>query len=291
MVKSNSTMKKLLLLCTAALLITATGCKKELNESVQSAEDNAQLETEFLQIYDMVADLAATEGRTRKTEGYLLPDGATITYTDTTFLDGDGVDFTVDFGPLEHGANYKGIQCKDGRYRSGKLRIGINKRYTEIPHILTIAINNNEEYYVGNGSKMHQLTGSEEISRRSDTDFDIEISDATLTRDNGTVNYSANYTVVRTEEGNDGWWNSKYYVIGTSIGNNANGEDFHSTILDPLLKDLNIGCAGTFYAGTTELLTADSKSYSINYDIDGAETCDRVIKVTIDGKDKEITLF
>lgn len=290
MVKPKYTMKKLLLLCTAALLITATGCKKELNESVQSAEDNAQLETEFLQIYDMVADLASTEGRTRKTEGYLLPNGATITYTDTTFLDADGVDFTIDFGPLEHGANYKGIQCKDGRYRAGKLRVGISKRYTEIPHILTIAINNNEEYYVGNGSKMHQVTGSEIITRTSNTDFDIEISDATLKRDNGTVNYAATYSLTRTEEGNDGWWDSKYTLTGSSTGNNANGENFESTIVNALQKEITIGCASTFHSGTSSLVT-NSKTFDVNYDIDGAETCDRIIKVTIDGKDKDITLF
>lgn len=283
-------MKNLLLLCMAALLLITTGCKKELNESVQSAEDNAQLETEFMQIYDMVADLVSTEGITRKTDGYLLPDGVTVTYTDNTYTDGDGIDLTVDFGPLEHGANYKGVQCKDGRYRAGKLRVGIDMRYSDVPHLITIATSNSEFYYVGNGSQMHLVTGREQITRTSTTQFEVEITDATLKRDNGTVNYEALYTLTRTLESTEGWWGSTYEIEGTSSGNNANGEDFTSTITAPLKKQINIGCASAFYTGTATV-SAGGKTFDVTYDIDGAQSCDRVIKVTVGDQTKEITLF
>lgn len=287
------TMKKALLLCTVAALLSVAGCKeKELNESVQSVEDHAQLETEFSQIYDMVADLVSTEGKTKKTDGYLLPDGVTVEYTDTTYTDGDGVDLTLNFGPLDHGTgvNYKGVSCKDGRYRAGKLRIGIDKRYTEIGHKLTVATSTSELYYVGNGTKMHQITGSEVITRTGQNTFTIEITDATLKRDNGIANWSADYTLTRTEPSTEGWWGSTYELTGSASGNNANGQNFTTTITSPLIKEISVGCAATFKTGAATVSNSGN-NFSLEYDIDGAQICDRVVKVLLDGKSKEITLF
>lgn len=265
-------------------------CKeKDLNESVQGAEDHAQMETEFSQIYDMVADLVSTEGRTKKNEGYLLPDGAMVEYTDTTFTDGDGVDLTLDFGPLDHGSgvNYKGTSCKDGRYRAGKLRIGINKRYNEPDFTLTVATSTSELYYVGNGSSMHQITGSMIITRTGENTFSIEISDGTLKRDNGTANWSGDYTVTRTETSIDGWWGSTYEFSGTASGNDVNGADFTVNTTTSLIKDISIGCAASFKSGVQSLIT-QGNTFNVDY---GDGTCDRNVNVTLDGKSKEITLF
>lgn len=285
-------MKNVFMLWVFAAILLFTGCKdKDLNENVQSAEDNAQMETEFSQIYDMVADLVATEGKTRKTEGYLLPDGVIVEYTDPTFTDGDGVDLTLDFGPLEDTTkNYKGVPCKDGRYRAGKLRIGIDKRYAEIGHVITIATSSSELYYVGNGTKMQQITGAETITRVSENTFTAQVTDATLKRDNGTVNWNAEYTITRIVTGNEGWWGSTYEVTGSSSGNNADGQNFRATITTPLAKNVQIGCAAAYKAGTVTVVT-NGNNFNVDYDIDGTQNCDRVLKVTLDGKSKEFTLF
>lgn len=292
MVNKIRLMKKICLAAAVALLLSVTACKqKDLNENVQSVEDHSQLETEFSQIYDMVADLVSTEGKTKKTDGYLRPDGAIVEYTDTTYADFDGVDLTLDFGPLDNaGVNYKGISCKDGRYRAGKLRIGIDKRYNEIGHKITVATSTSELYYVGNGTKMHQITGSMVITRTGENTFTIEITDGTLKRDNGTANWSGDYTLTRTISAIDGWWGSNYELTGTASGNDVNGADFTTSTTSNLKKDISIGCASTFKAGTSSL-TSGGNTFAVDYDTDGANTCDRIIKVTLDGKSKELTLF
>jgi hypothetical protein len=113
-------------------LMMLASCRKQALESFQSAEDNAQLETEFAQVYEAVADYAASDARTAKTEDYLLPNGALVSFTDSVFSDGDGIDFEIDYGPLGT-TSPKGRLCKDGRYRAGKVHVGMNKRWSEVP--------------------------------------------------------------------------------------------------------------------------------------------------------------
>ena len=93
---------RLLIWVTIAATIF-TSCRKEADESIQSAQDNAAIETEYSQVYDVVADYVSTDPKTGKTDDLILPSGATVQFGDTTFTDGDGIDFTINYGPLDHG--------------------------------------------------------------------------------------------------------------------------------------------------------------------------------------------
>lgn len=280
-------------IATLALLamVLTTSCRKELQESLQSAEDNAQIETEYAQIYEAVSDYASNDTLTRKTDDYLLPSGAVVTFTDTTFNDGDGVDFLIDYGPLNHGGNYKGILCKDDRYRAGVVHVGLTDRWSNIPCELTIAISAADNYYVGNGTKMYKITGTKVVNRTSDSSYTVTVTDASLQRENGIAYWSANRTITRTYDAGQGWLDDEYTISGSATGTNANGVNFTAQTVTPLVKKLSIGCLSTFVAGELVLTNANGKVLSIDYDVYGNQECDKTVNVTYNGKTRTITLW
>lgn len=281
---------RIISLALLAMVLT-TSCRKELQESLQSAEDNAQLETEYAQIYEAVTDYAASDYRTGKTDDYILPSGAVVTFTDTTFDDGDGVDFYINYGPLDHAANYKGILCKDGRYRSGVVHVGLTNHWSDIPCTLTIAISSADNYYVGNGTKMYKLTGTKIVNRISPTSYSVTVNDASLQTDNGIAYWEATRTITQTHDAGQGWLNDEYEVTGSATGTNANGVAFTVQTLSPLVKKLSIGCLSTFVSGELKLTNTSGKELTVDYDVYGNQECDKTVNVTYNGKTKTITLW
>ncbi|HLP22119.1 MAG TPA: hypothetical protein VK174_17515, partial [Chitinophagales bacterium] len=207
----------------AVAILSLTSCKKELAENIQSAQDNAAIETEYAQIYDVVADYASTDQRTGKTDDMILPSGAVVTFADTTFTDGDGIEFTIDYGPLDHGTNYKGIACGDGRYRAGKIHVGMNNRWNNFPVTLNVTISTADDYYVGNGTKMYKLSGNKTIQRDNATSYRVVVTNATLQRDNGTISWDSDRSITRTYDAGPGWYNDVYELSGSASGTNVNG--------------------------------------------------------------------
>jgi hypothetical protein len=273
-------------------LALASSCKKEVEESVQSAEDNAQIENEYAQIYDVVRDYVANDYHTAKTSAYILPDGATVTFTDTTFDDGDGVDILINYGPLTHSGSAKGILCSDMRYRAGVVHAGVTGKWSVFPDTLTIAISAADNYYVGNGTKMYKVTGTQEVIRTSETNSKVNVTDATLQRDNGTAKWAATRDIRLLNDAGTGWLDDKYGVLGSAEGINANGVAYTAEIGDELIKQLSVGCMSTFTEGTQTITNTDGDSFVIDYAPDGNTDCDKLVKVTVNGnKSREITLW
>lgn len=275
----------------AVATVVFSSCRKEFSESVQSASDNAAIETEYSQIYDVVADYASTDHRTGKTDDMILPSGANVTFADTTFDDGDGIEFTIDYGPLDHGTSYKGILCGDGRYRAGKIHVGMNNRWTNFPVTLNVTISTADDYYIGNGTKMYKLSGNKTIQRNNATSYRVIVDNATLQRDNGTVTWASDRNITRTYDAGPGWYNDEYEISGGASGTNANGGTFMVATLHPLKKKLTLGCLSTFVAGELTLTNGNGKVLDINYDSFNNEACDKTVTVTYNGQSKEIQVW
>jgi hypothetical protein len=278
-----------LVACIGLLFISS--CKRDFLESIQSAEDNAQIETEFSQIFETFADFAATDGRTAKTDDYLLPNGAVVTFTDSLFNDGDGIDFHINYGSLNSGGSYKGRLCKDGRYRSGVVHVGMTARWSEIPCVITIAISSTDQYFAGNGVKMYQLTGTKTITKTSATSYNVEVLNATLQRDNGTVSWNAERTVTKTNDPTPGWQNDEYTITGSADGINANGDAFTAETTTPLVKLMSLGCMSTFITGKIAVTNSNGKVLSIDYDSFGDAACDKTATVYYNNRSRNITLW
>jgi hypothetical protein len=268
-----------------------TSCRKELSENIQSASDNAAIETEYAQIYDVVADYASSDPRTGKNEDLILPSGAVVTFADTTFDDGDGIEFTLDYGPLDHGTSYKGILCGDGRYRAGRIHVGMNNRWNTFPVVLNVTISTADEYYVGNGTKMYKVSGNKTIQRDNATSYRVIVTNATMQRDNGTISWDSDRSITRTHDAGPGWYNDEYEISGSASGTNANGGSFIVATLHPLKKKLTLGCLSTFVKGELTLTNGNGKVLNINYDTFNNEACDKTVTVTYNGQSKDIQVW
>lgn len=268
-----------------------SSCKREFLESIQSAEDNAQIETEFSQIFETVADFAATDGRTAKTDDFLLPSGAIVTFTDSLFNDGDGIDFKVNYGPLNNVGSSKGRLCKDGRYRAGIINVGMSSRWSEIPCVITIAISSTDQYFAGNGTNMYQITGTKTITKTSATSYTVEVLNATLQRDNGVVSWNAERTITKTKDPTSGWQNDEYTITGSADGINANGDAFTAQTTTPLVKLMSLGCLSTFITGKISVTNINGKVLSIDYDSFGDAACDKTATIYYNNRSRNITLW
>ncbi len=267
-----------------ALLLTIHSCKKDSGVKEYSAEDNTAIETEYAQIFDVVADYLSSDSTTRKTDNNILPEGIAVSFIDKTYADSDGIVCFIDYGSLDHGSSYKGIPCRDGRYRAGKISVAMSKHWTDIGTVAIVTVSSSNEYYVGDGTKMYKVSGWETITRTGDSTFTIEIENAAMQRENGNMSWSASQTIRLLNGNNYGWWNTSYEVSGTAQGINKNGDAFNAEILRPLKKNLILGCLGTYVLGNVRIINtvnSDDNKFAIDY---GDETCDNnVILISKNG--------
>ncbi|MFN8308505.1 MAG: hypothetical protein U0T73_00960 [Chitinophagales bacterium] len=284
-------MKKIIYLSIFLPLFFTSGCRRlAQNNELQSAQDHAQMESEYAQIYDAVSDFAGHNSKTGKTESvddYVLPNGATVTFQDTVF-DSNGVSFTIDYGPLGTGNN-KGIPCKDGRYRAGKIKVALDQHWNVFPSQLTITIDP-DQYYTGNGTTMNQVSGTKVIRHNSQYDYDITVSNAVMKKQGGTVSWSAQRHVTQVVDVPGSIWGDEYLEYGTANGTNIKGENFSITTVAPLRKKIEAGCLTTFVAGELRLQT-DTKVLMLNYDAYNNQACDKKALVTLNGKSHIIDVW
>jgi len=278
---------KLSALTLTLLLVTFFSCKKaenETKETITSAEDNTISESALSTAFDAVDDVSSTDGRTGKTGSTILPSGAVVTFTDSLFNDGDGVDYYIDFGALGSSAP-KGLLCLDGRYRSGKIFISQSKRYFEVGCVVTVIMKDDATaHYVGDGSEMVKLVADVTITRTGASQVTINTANGKAVTSSGTIEFSSNKTITKTVDPGPGVWGDEYEVTGNGSGKNRNGDAYTWNITKTLTKQLNLGCARTFTKGVIELInTSSNNKLSINFDPFNNGACDRTVEITLPG--------
>ena len=288
-------MKKSKLFLGAAIVATMFmfSCRKdkvEALETITSAEDNSTAENEFTAAFDLGDDVASSDGRFKKAGTNILPSGALVTITDSSFTDGDGKEFNIDFGPLGSAAPF-GKLCGDGRYRAGKINFTLSAPYMSIGSVLTIIISENDKFYGGNGAQMTQISGTKVIARTQTNQLTIVVTNGKATNDNGTVTWAANRTITKITDAGPGLLGDVFEISGSASGTNRKGEAFTVSITVPLKKKVDIGCAQTFIKGKLTLKnTVSGKEIIFDYDPFNNEACDRIAKATINGKDHIYTV-
>ncbi len=289
-------MKKLQL--TLALFLAATtglmmvSCRKDAGETVEtitSAEDNSTAENEFTSLFDIADDFSSNDGRTRGNT--ILPSGAVVTFSDSSFTDGDGVECSIDFGPLKTSVP-KGTLCNDGRFRAGVIHISLSKRYLLDSSEVTITANESDNYYAGSdGVNLTKLTGSIKLLRVSDSEIKIDVTNAKAVNDKGTVSWQSTRTITKTIDNGPGLLGDVFQITGSASGINRNNENFTVTIDVPLVKKVEMGCARTFVKGKITLTNVSSgKNIQIDYDPYNNQACDLVAKATINNKEYYYTV-
>lgn len=263
----------------------------EVKETIDSAEDNAIIETEFTALYDLLDDLAETDNKLRKKGSTILPSGAEVFYLDTLWSDGDGIEVLVDFGPLGE-TEPKGLLCKDGKYRAGKIKATLSKPFNEVGSSFIAKLNEEDAYFSGDGSEMVQLSGTLGIYRIGENTINIDVVNGLATKEDRVIKWTlANRTIRRTLDAGPGLWGDQLEITGDAQGVNRNGEEFSVTIDEPLLKKMESGCAQTFVKGKLTISVGMSgKTIVVDYDPFNDEACDRIAGAYVNGKETTFTV-
>jgi len=274
----------------AAIGVSFTACRKDKEttataETIVSAEDNSTVESEFTSLFDVADDFSSNDSRTRG-GNTILPSGAVVTFQDSSYTDGDGVECSIDFGPLKS-SSPKGLLCQDGRFRAGVVHIASTKRYFLDSAVITITTSDADNYYAGNdGVNLTKLTGSIQLTRLTQESMRIDVTNAKAVNDKGTVAWQSSRTIKKTIDAGAGIIGDQFEITGQASGVNRNGESFTVTIDLPLLKKVELGCARTFIVGKITLTNVSTgKTIKIDYDPFNNQACDLTAKATINNKE------
>ncbi len=276
---------------TSALLLLTLGftwfsaCDKirETKETISSAEDFANSESEFTAAFDVSDDLNSTDFKLRSSSAGILPSGAVFTWIDSSFSDGNGVVYEIDFGPLGTAAPF-GRECNDGKFRAGVFRFSLDKRYTEIgaTGILTIADSNN--YYSGDGLVMTKLSGALSITRTAVNKLTVEVRNGKAERNNKTWLFYGTRFIENTKPGGPGIIGDEFTINGSGGGTNKDGVNYTWLVKEDLIKNIEKGCANTFVKGVLEIVNDNGGYISVDFDPKKDGACDRLARATINGK-------
>ena len=274
----------LLIVVLSLFILFICSCREnstdDVMESIQSAEDNALAENEFSAVFDYVND----EGENNPIEvmlenkspdflglGDLLPECAEVTKDTLNKL------IIINFGTTN-------CLCKDGRYRRGMILAVFTGKWKEIGSSVSITL---ENYYVNDRA----VTGTKTITRLDTNKWQTVVINASITTEKGTVSWQSERTVEKLEgNGTRTLWDDLYKVTGSGSGTNANGINFTVVIVEPLIKEISIGCYKNFTAGIWTLENDNGVTMTLNYDPIGGAPCDKIAEVTVNGKTKRITL-
>lgn len=282
---------KILLLAGTAILmavgINACQATKDAKDNITSAQDFSSSETEFAGAFDVTDDINQSDGKIKKGGSTILPSGAIFTWIDSTFADGDGIEYDLDFGTLGSSVP-KGMLCGDGKYRAGKLHVAVTDRYMNVGAKATISTASADEFYSGDGTNMFKIEGSIAVTRTAAEQLDVVVTGGKVTDGDGkTAEFNGNKTIKRTSgSGTPGMWGDVYEVTGNGGGKNREGDSYTWNITKALVKKMEVGCAKTFVAGIIEIKnTSANTSLKIDFDPYNNQACDRVGKAIIGGKE------
>jgi hypothetical protein len=282
---------KFLFLAASAVLLTVGlySCKaaKDAKDNIASAQDFTSAETEFAGSFDLSDDINQSDGRVKKGGTAILPSGAVVTFVDTSFTDGDGIEYSIDFGPLGTTAP-KGMLCGDGKYRAGVIHITASMRYALVGCQVAVSTTSADNFYGGDGTNMFKIEGTVSVTRTAAEVLQIVITSGKLTDpDSKTFTFAGTKTITRTSgTGTPGMWGDVYQVEGSGSGVNREGDSYTWDITTPLIKKMELGCAKTFVKGIIEIKnTTANTSLKVNFDPYNNEACDRIAKAIIGTKE------
>jgi hypothetical protein len=279
-------MKNVFLL--ALILLMLHSCRKDARitkDSIVSAEDNSTLETEFSSMYTVVEDFVSNDRRIR-TGNFLLPSGAIVTFKDSSFTDGNGIECTIDFGHLKT-SDPKGVFCNDGRYRAGKLHLKTNKRFFQDSFVCEMWTDVNDGFHAGNdGFNLSEISGKTTLVKINNNTFTFKVENASIVNENGLCKWQSDRVITKKLDNGPGVLGDEFEITGEASGTNRKGEAFKVTIDKPLYRKILMGCARTFVDGKVTITnTVTNRKIEIDYNPYNDGACDLIAKATIRRKE------
>jgi len=251
----------------------------ETNETIYTSVHSL---SEVLSTFDVIQDLALNPDIFNGNHNSLLPSTVLVLFSDTSFTDGDGMDFILDFGDL--GLEPHGVLCKDQKYRAGKIALHLSKPYNANDAKLSVNFVEESPYYTGDGEHMSKFEGGLSLTRVSDIEVLMHCANLKFTDDDVVNSIETMMSIVDVETGGKGLIDNILGFDGAMTISDGNSSTTLSTNT-PLQKKYTLECAKHIVKG--ELDVNSSKSISevhIDFDPDRDEACDNRIKLTVNGK-------
>ncbi len=273
-------MKKVILsvavIASLSAILATSSCSKveeEIKNTTTTAEDITRTETYLASVFNIANDVASTDGRLSKTGSNLLPAGVEVQFTDSSFTDGDDVEYSVDFGPLP------GKLCQDGVTRAGRIDVKQSKRFSEINCVAEINLPEGNNFQVSTTGGMTKVSGKAIITRLATNKINLKIESGKAENTaNGTVTFSSDKDIVHEELGTPGIVDDVFKGFGSGSGTNTNGKPYTWNTKDTIVKIEQPNCAFPI-TGIIEL-TSEKSTYQIDFEPDGG-ACDKKVVITL----------
>lgn len=287
---------KLLVLVLMLGLITMQSCER-INEhkenGLQLATDFCVMQSELasiVEVADEIGDKTSAKGITSKMLLTAFGKSSTLSISDSTYFDGDGIEFEINFGPntLPLSENQRGY---DGKYRAGKMHIKIQTHYQEKSAKLEVEIDESDNFWVGaNPSQPRNLSISCTFNRQDAKTFNLTVESLKFLGQK-TINMEGSVQLVKLINSNPGVIGNKYKLSGQGSLKESDHDQLTWEIIQPLIKNVVPGCSGEYINGIASLKDSDkSTTTTLDYDPFENESCDKIVRVTIAGKSTDITL-
>ena len=247
-------------LALSILSVLLYACEEDVmdNTSTQASQDYLTAESIFDEIGRIVEEGLQANGKSQACPSYSLLNDNTL---------------TIYFGSTN---------ClHNGKLRRGEINVTFTGNYRDSLAVITTTLAN---YHVNNKLiQGERVVTNQGRNNSGNMWFTIEVNNASITTDNGTINWQSNS--IREWVNGQNTYNiddDRYQITGSASGNGVNGNPFTMTILDPLNVDL--GCLSSssciIKSGTAKISPSGYADRIINY---GDSLCDCNVDVIING--------
>jgi hypothetical protein len=275
-----NTMKKKVLsalaLAAALGVLAVSSCNKveeEIKNTTTTAEDITRSEAYLASVFNIADDVASSDSSLKKSGSTLLPSGAVLTFTDSLFTDGDGVDYFIDFGATP------GLLCLDGVTRAGRIDVSQSKRFSDLGCVVEVNMPVANNFAVSTTGGMTTISGKATITRKETNKINLKIENgkADNTTD-GSITFSSDKDIVHEEVGAAGIADDIFKSMGSGSGTNSKGKAYTWVTTDSVVKIEQPNCAFPV-KGIIEL-TSEGSTYKIDFEPDGGG-CDKKVVFTL----------
>lgn len=273
MKKTILSLSAILVALVVVFMASCTKIEEEVENTTTTAEDITRTEAYLASIFNVTEDVASSDGRLNKNGSTLLPAGAKMEFKDSLFTDGNGVEYSLDFGPLP------GLLCLDGVTRAGKIDISQTARYSDVGAVVVVNVPEANQFHVDAADGMTMVSGKATVTRVSESElkFKIESGKAENAK-NGTMTFNSNKTIIQEELGAPGIADNIFRATGSGDGVNTKGNNYNWDITESIVKVEKANCAFPI-SGVIELTTSGN-TYKIDFSPDGT-ACDKKVVITL----------
>lgn len=285
----------LLIMVVALVMTSLASCERINNQS----EDNLTFVVDFatakselaviLELFDEVSSQTDGKGTPIKFDLSNFSKQTQLRLIDSTFFDGDAIEMILDFGSSQ--LPLKSTQkCLDGKFRAGQLRIIIQSQYKENTSQSQVAIEPQMGYCFGSADRVRKVHKLDlRIVRVLTETLDINIQHFEM--HDKSVEIKGNLTMEKLTGINTLGVFGDHYQISGSGEVEGDDSDFKWKIAVPLLKKVEAGCGMIPVKGIVELVNDRSnKNATLDFDPFDNESCDRIVGMTLAGKEVQVVL-